>query len=65
MNEPCTQCQTWETSKDTVKETAKSGITFGCALAMIISYTTWHSIGWAIFHGMLSWLYVIYFILRY
>ena len=33
--------------------------------AMIISYTTWHSIGWAIFHGMLSWLYVIYFILRY
>lgn len=27
MNEPCTQCQTRETSKDTVKETAKSGIT--------------------------------------
>lgn len=48
-----------------VKKTVKSGITFGSALAMVISYTTWHSVGWAIFHGLLSWIYVIYFILRY
>ena len=26
---------------------------------------TWHSVGWAIFHGLLSWVYVIYFVLRY
>jgi hypothetical protein len=32
---------------------------------MVISYTTWHSIPWAILHGVLSWVYVIYFIIRY
>ena len=46
----------------TVKKTVKSGITFGSALAMVISYTTWKSVGWAIFHGLLSWVYVIYFL---
>lgn len=54
-----------EQKKNTVEKTVKSGITFGSALAMVISYTTWHSVGWAIFHGLLSWVYVIYFILRY
>ncbi len=44
---------------------AKTGITFGSALAMVISYTTWRSVGWAILHGLLSWVYVIYFIIRY
>ena len=48
-----------------VKKTVKSGISFGTALAIVISYTAWHSIGWAIFHGLLSWLYVIYFVIRY
>lgn len=46
-------------------QSVKTGISFGCALAMIISYTNWHSIGWAIFHGLLSWVYVIYYIIRY
>ena len=51
-----------EDNKSTnVKKTVKSGITFGSALAMVISYTTWKSVGWAIFHGLLSWVYVIYF----
>ena len=44
---------------------AKAGISFGSALAMVLSYTTWHSGGWAIIHGLLSWAYVIYFIIRY
>ena len=45
-----------EDNKSTnVKKTVKSGITFGSALAMVISYTTWKSVGWAIFHGLLSW----------
>ena len=33
----------------------------GSALAMILSYGANHSILWAIFHGICSWLYVIYF----
>ena len=49
-----------EVNKTTIVEkTVKSGVTFGSALAMVISYTTWKSIGWAIFHGLLSWVYVI------
>ena len=48
-----------------VEKTVRSGITFGSALAMVISYTEWHSIGWAIFHGLLSWVYVLYYIIRY
>ena len=35
------------------------------AQAMVISYTVWHSVDWAIFHGPLSWAYVIYCALRY
>lgn len=48
-----------------VNKTVKAGITFGSALAMVISYTTWKSVGWAIFHGLLSWVYVIYFLIKY
>jgi hypothetical protein len=33
------------------------------ARQIAISYTTNHSILWAIIHGILSWLYVIYFAL--
>ena len=54
-----------ETRETVVKKTVRSGITFGSALAMVISYTTWHSVGWAILHGLLSWAYVLYFIIRY
>lgn len=39
----------------------RSGISFGSCLAMVISYTAYKSIGWAIIHGCLSWLYVIYY----
>ena len=44
-------------------EGAKYGVSFGSALAIAISYTTNHSILWAIIHGILSWLYVVYFAL--
>jgi len=40
---------------------ATGGISFGAALAMIISYTAWESIPWAILHGILSWIYVIFY----
>ena len=48
-----------------VETSVKTGITFGSALAMVISYTNWHSVGWAVIHGLMSWLYVVYYILRY
>ena len=48
-----------------VKSTIKTGISFGSCLAMIISYSAWHSIFWAIFHGLLSWIYVIYYLIKY
>jgi hypothetical protein len=40
---------------------ARSGLSMGSALAMVISFTVNHSILWAIFHGILSWAYVIYY----
>lgn len=46
-----------------VIEHVKSGISFGCALAMVVSYCNWHSIFWAIIHGLLGWVYIIYFII--
>ena len=39
----------------------KEGVTFGSALAMVISFSPHESILWAILHGIFSWLYVIYF----
>jgi hypothetical protein len=42
-------------------EGAKCGVGFGSALAIAICYTANHSILWAIIHGILGWLYVIYF----
>jgi hypothetical protein len=41
----------------------KAGVSFGSALAIAISWSTHHSILWACIHGILSWLYVIYFAL--
>ncbi len=34
---------------------------FGAALAMTISWSAHHKLGWAIVHGLFSWVYVIYF----
>lgn len=44
---------------------AKAGVSFGSALAIAISWTANHSILWAIVHGILSWVYVIYYAIRY
>lgn len=51
--------------KESIKSKVKMGISFGTCLAMVISYTAWKSIPWAIFHGLLSWIYVIYYMLKY
>lgn len=41
------------------------GVGFGASLAMILSYTTHHSIAWAIVNGFFSWFYVIYYAISY
>jgi hypothetical protein len=44
-------------------QVARAGVSFGSALAITISWSVHHSILWAIVHGFLSWLYVVYFAL--
>lgn len=44
---------------------AKAGIGFGTALAITISWSVNKSIAWAIVHGVLSWIYVIYYAMKY
>lgn len=51
-------------NNNTVKN-VKKGLSFGAALAMVISYVKWQSIGWAIIHGLLSWIYIVYYIFKY
>ncbi|HVR81465.1 MAG TPA: hypothetical protein VHF02_05240 [Luteimonas sp.] len=46
-------------------QVVKAGVSFGSALAIAISWTANKSLLWAIVHGLLSWLYVIYYALRY
>lgn len=46
-----------------VKETVKSGITFGSVLAITISWSMNNSLLWAIIHGLFGWFYVIYYAL--
>ena len=41
----------------------QSGIGIGAAIAVVLSWHRNKSIGFAIIHGILSWLYVIYFAL--
>jgi hypothetical protein len=46
-----------------IQKTIKNGIGFGSALAIAISWSVNHSILWAIIHGLLSWIYVVYYAL--
>ncbi len=52
-------------NKVVVQKSVKSGLSFGAGLAMVISYSAWKLIPWAIFHGILSWIYVIYYWIKY
>ncbi len=45
----------------TSHEVARSGVTLGSALAIAISWSVNKSILWAVIHGLLSWLYVLYY----
>ena len=46
-------------------QVVRAGVSFGSALAIVISWTANKSLLWAIVHGVLSWLYVVYYALRY
>lgn len=48
-----------------VRSTVKAGISFGTALAMVISYAASNSIFWTILHGIFGWVYVILYVLKY
>ena len=47
------------------KEIIKNGISFGSVLAIVISWTMNKSIVWAIIHGLLGGLYVLYYVIRF
>lgn len=49
----------------TTEKGLDAGAAVGIALAIVLSYSKWQSIGWAIFHGFLNWGYVIYYIIKY
>lgn len=48
-----------------IQKTVKGGLSFGSALAMVISFTLWRSVFWAVVHGLLGWIYVVYYLIRY
>lgn len=50
------------TDNEKIKVTYSSVL--GTALAVVLSWTKWHSIGWAIWHGLCSWFYVIYYVCK-
>ncbi len=47
------------------KAAIEKTISAGSALAMVISYVKWQSVGWAILHGIFGWGYVIYYMIKY
>lgn len=48
-----------------VEKGSAGGVTLGAVLAVVISYVKWGSIPWAILHGVLGWIYVIYYAIKY
>lgn len=50
--------------KKFTKAVVNDGITLGSVLALVISYIKWKSIVWALFHSLLGWGYVLYFVVK-
>jgi hypothetical protein len=49
--------------QSTSYEVVKTGVSFGSALAIAMSWTANHSILWAIIHGFFGWAYVLFYAL--
>lgn len=47
----------------TTETASASGIGLGAAIAVAVSWSLYHSLVWAIVHGVFGWLYVIYYAL--
>jgi len=50
-----------EISKSTTQTITQSGIGLGSVIAVVTSWDRNKSIVWALIHGILGWLYVIYY----
>ncbi|MBS3976038.1 MAG: hypothetical protein KGZ75_04830 [Syntrophomonadaceae bacterium] len=46
-----------------VIKTIKTGIGFGCCLAMIISWSIYQSVIYALLHGILGWIFVLWYLI--
>lgn len=44
---------------------SRTGVGLGTIIAVILSYLKWRSIFWAILHGILGWIYVVYYVIKY
>ena|ERR1700737_2495295 len=42
---------------------APAGYGLGATLAMILSWQSNHAVLWVVLHGLLSWVYVIYYLI--
>ena len=52
-----------QSSKDSSgKIVAGSSLGFGAVLAIVMSWTAYQSIIWAVLHGLLGWIFVVYFL---
>jgi len=40
-----------------------TGFGIGSIIAGVLSYTTFHSVGWCILHVLFGWVYVIYWLI--
>lgn len=50
-------------SDNDVRETVQYALTFGNIIAVVTSWSRNKSVFWALIHGILSWVYVIFFLL--
>lgn len=48
------------------KSTTNTSISLGIGniIACVISYIKWKSILWALLHGLLGWIYVLYYLIK-
>lgn len=45
--------------------TVYTGIGVGNVIAVLLSWFKWHSLLWAVIHGWLGWIYIVYYLIIY
>ena len=51
-----------KTKKIEVGVKSGAAVSFGCVVAITLSWSANHAIGWACIHGLFSWFYVVYYL---